>query len=334
MRRSKITVFVVGCVFALLLVYLFWFKVEVSQAVVHYRFNKVHRVLMGDEEGGAGLHFKIPLIDRIQPYDRRVRVLDSTAIEFQLKDRAAIVVSTYAAWRVADVGAYGKSEFSGNEDKAVRGLRTMVDGEMTRALADMTFSDFVSIDEGELKFDQFEAQVRDAVQQAMDQKEYGLKLVAFGVTRTALSETPSKAVLDSMKAELEDQMKREQADGKRKRDNALAEANQKAGEIKADAEAEAQRIRSQGEAAEAAQYAVFAQEPELAIFLHSLDAVRTIAEKAREAGSPITFVMDATSPVWKALMGPQGVGVGTGAPRRPADAGTQPESGTVAPGRD
>ncbi len=322
MRRSKITVFVVGCVFALLLAYLFWFKVEVSQAVVHYRFNKVRRVLIGSEDGGAGLHFKIPLIDRIQPYDRRVRVLDSTAVEFQLKDDAAIVVSTYIAWRVEDVLAYGKSQLlSGNQDKAVRELRKLVDGEMTRALADMTFADFVSTDESALKFDQLEDKVQKAVQKAMDEKEYGLDLVAFGVKRTALPERASLAVLDSMEAE-------------RKKSDTLAEARQNARRILADAEAEAERIRGEGEAAEAAAYAVFAQEPELAIFLRSLDSMRSIAEKARDAGSPITFVLDTTGPVWKALMGPQGVGVGTEVPRRPADSEPQPGSGTAAPGRD
>ena len=329
MRRSKITVFVVACVFALLLAYLFWFQVEVSQAAVHSRFGKVHRVLMGDEEGGAGLHLKLPLIDTVQLYDRRVRVQDSAAIEVQLKDEEAIVVAAYIAWRVADPEDYGKS-LSGNENKAEAELRKMVNGEVAKAAAGMTFSDFVSTDENVLKFDQFEEEVRGAVQEAMDQKEYGLELVAVGVKRTAIPETPTLAVLEAMKVERETLMGRYADVSMSERRIILATAMQEAQRIVDEAEAKAERSRSQGEAEEAAVFSVFAQEPELAIFLRGLDSLRNIARTAREAGAPITWVLDTTTPPLNALLGPQRVGVEAGA----AAGEPQPEGGEITDGRD
>ena len=109
-----------------------------------------------------------------------------------------------------------------------------------------------------------------------------------------------------MRAEREKVAESYLAEGKSRKKAIVAEAEKEAEKILADAESEAKRIRSEGEAAEAKYYDQFAQQPELAIFLRRLEALRTIAQKARESDQPITFVLDPqTEPLSVLSRGPQ-----------------------------
>ena len=74
-----------------------------------------------------------------------------------------------------------------------------------------------------------------------------------------------------------------------------SDAERKAAEILAVAEAEAKEIRGQGDEEAAKHYAVFKENPELAMFLRNLDALKeTLSDKD-------TLILDTSTPPFHLL---------------------------------
>ncbi|HIC95678.1 TPA: protease modulator HflC, partial [Candidatus Bipolaricaulota bacterium] len=49
-----------------------------------------------------GLHFKLPLIQTVHRFERRVLVSDAPPAEYLTLDKKRLVVDSYTRWRIAD----------------------------------------------------------------------------------------------------------------------------------------------------------------------------------------------------------------------------------------
>jgi membrane protease subunit HflC len=313
-RESKITVAVVVAVVLLLCAYVFVFQVRVNEVAVHYRPpGNVHRVInqgsdIGEEEGGPGLYFRLPYpIDDVKWHDKRVRVLDGPLAQTQLKDDWQVIISMYCAWHIFDPVDFEET-LEGSVEKARQRLQEVIYNETSKAVSALTFHDLVSTDESRVdkNFDALEEEITRGVQASIEGKDYGLRVDEFGIRRIAIPEGTTQEVFKRMRAEREKVAESYLAEGESQKKTIIAGAEKDAEKIIADAESQAKRIRSEGEAAEAKYYDQFAQQPELAIFLRRLEALRGIARKARESDQPITFVLDPqTEPLSVLSRGPQ-----------------------------
>ena len=168
------------------------------------------------------------------------------------------------------------------------------------------FDDLVSIDPNRLKFDAIENEIAAGVREAIQKNGYGISLVAFGIKRVAIPEDVTKSVFERMNAERDEEAQTYRSQGEEEKRAIIASAKEEAKKTLSDAEARAKQIRGEGEAEEAKYYEVFAGAPELAIFLRRLEALQTIAQNARDRGTPITFVLDTqTEPLGVLYTGPQ-----------------------------
>jgi len=306
-KEHKITLLVVAVVLLLLALYFVVEPVRVNEVAVHYRPpGKVLRVINAGEKDESGLYFRFPPpIDAFKRYDKRVRVLDGPLAQTQLKDEWQVVISVYAAWRIADPVAFTES-LGGNEVEAAQRLKEAIFTATSSAIGDRTMTNLVSMNEDDLQFDQLEAEISRSVRDTIQKNGYGLELVSFGLRRTAIPETTTAKVIERMEKERYAAAEHFRAEGRAERERIIAEARKDAAQITAQAEAEATRIRTEGEAEEAKYYDTFAQEPNLSIFLRRLEALRAIAKDARDLGSPITFVLNTLTPPLDALFrGPQ-----------------------------
>ncbi|MBS3764080.1 MAG: hypothetical protein KGZ25_12350 [Planctomycetes bacterium] len=316
MKEHKITIVVVLTVLALLLAYGFVYQVRETEIVVHYRPSKTpYKVrnagTTGDKgklyKGGPGLYFRFPYpIDEIEHYDKRVRVIDGHLYQTVLSDSWQVIISLYAAWKIDDPLAFEES-LEGEVGKAEQALKDVLDNETSQAISRLEFNQLVSTNKETLKLEELEREIETGAVKAIEEKNYGLKLLHFGIRRTAIPESTTKKVFERMKAERKKVADKFRNQGEKEKKEIISEADKKAEQILADALSEAEGIRSEGEQQEAKYYDKFAEQPELAIFLRRLDALRTIARKARESGSPISFVLDTkTEPLGALYRGPQG----------------------------
>ncbi len=310
MKENKITVLIVIIAFVLMCAYVFTFQVRTTEMAIHFRPpGQVHRVINRPDaqEDESGLYFRLPYpMDQIRTFDRRVRVIDGPLAQTQLQDEWQVFVSISAPWRLSDPVKFQQS-LAGNVEQAAEHLRDIIFSETSNAISDMTFRNLVSTNEDDLKFRELEDRIREGTRASIENEGYGLELLDFGIRRIAIPESTTEEVFRRMEAERERVARVYLEEGEFERRRIISDAEMKAQNIRADAMAEAKKIESEGEAAEAEFYEIFAQAPELAIYLRRLESLRNIAETAREDGSPISFVLDTRSePLSVLYSGPQG----------------------------
>src|SRR4051812_40168109 len=74
-----------------------------------YTVNEWEQVILtqfGEAVGGpvttAGLHFKMPFVQTVHRFDKRVLDWDGPASQIQTKEKLFINVDTFARWRISD----------------------------------------------------------------------------------------------------------------------------------------------------------------------------------------------------------------------------------------
>ena len=53
-----------------------------------------------------GLHFKMPLIERVKILDARIQTLDEAAVRFVTVEKKDLMVDSYIKWRIKDFDTY------------------------------------------------------------------------------------------------------------------------------------------------------------------------------------------------------------------------------------
>ncbi len=309
MKENKITVVIVCIAFVLMLAYVFTFQVDTTEMAIHYRPpGTVHREINvpDAEEDESGLYFRLPFpVDQVRKFDRKVRVLDGPLSETPLQDDWQVLLSVFASWRITDPVLFVEN-LGGDADVATRRLREIISSEASNALSDMTFANLVSTNAEDVKLQELEATIGERTGRVVRDNDFGLEVLSFGVRRIAIPDATTEAVFNRMRAERESVAQAYESEGDKRYEEITSAARSEAEEIRAEAEAEARRIETEGEAAEAEFYKVFAEAPELAIYLRRLESLRNIAERARQEGTPISFVLDTRSePLSVLYSGPQ-----------------------------
>ena len=100
MKKSKILIYFIGIIILLGIVVLAdaLYIVDETQQVVITQFGKA----IGDPITSAGLHVKLPFVQKVNYFERRLMEWDGNPAEILAKDKKFILVDTYARWKIAD----------------------------------------------------------------------------------------------------------------------------------------------------------------------------------------------------------------------------------------
>ena len=98
MRKLMIPVLVVTIVLLLMSV----FVIQEGERGLVIRFGRVL-----DDNGVSriyepGLHFKMPLFDRVKTLDARIQTMDSRSDRFVTSEKKDVLIDTYVKWRISD----------------------------------------------------------------------------------------------------------------------------------------------------------------------------------------------------------------------------------------
>lgn len=110
MRKLMIPVLVVTIVLLLMSV----FVIQEGERGLVIRFGRVL-----DDNGVSriyepGLHFKMPLFDRVKTLDARIQTMDSRSDRFVTSEKKDVLIDTYVKWRISDFGRYYLTTGGGN----------------------------------------------------------------------------------------------------------------------------------------------------------------------------------------------------------------------------
>ncbi|MGE0700053.1 MAG: protease modulator HflC [Hyphomicrobiaceae bacterium] len=216
-----------GAYFALFIVH------QNEQALV-LEFGKPKRVITE-----PGLHWKIPVVESVDYFDKRILDLDTQPQEVTASDQKRIVVDAFARYRIVDPLRFYQSV---RDERQVRSrLGPIVESSIRRVLGGTTFQDLVRDKREELM-------KRIAAQVNAEGKEFGLEVVDVRIKRADLPEQNSKNIFDRMRAERQREAAEFRAEGAAAGNRIRATADREATVIKAEATKKGELLRGEGDA--------------------------------------------------------------------------------------
>lgn len=261
-------------ILGILLVTQFVFVVREGEVAVVTTFGRPVR----DIEA-PGLYTRGPWpIQAVHRFDGRVRVLEGAFTETLTADGKNVIVSMYAGWRIADPVRF--LERLGSDTLAEANLAGLLDTYKNAAIGRVAFSNLVNVAPDALALDTVEAEVLANLQPQTTER-YGIETAFVGLRRIGLPESITLSVFERMRSERRELAERYRSEGEGAAIRIRAEADAEADRLLSLAEADATRLRAEGEAAAAETYRVFAEDPDLAVFLKKLDVLQdTLSERA------------------------------------------------------
>lgn len=213
-----------------------------------------------------GLKIKMPFIQNVVFYDKRLLNLEPPAQEVVLKDKKRLDVDTFSRYRIVEPLTFYKTVR--NEYQAQNRLQEIVNSSARNVLATFTLKELLSEKRTEIM-----KQISDAVK--ADAAQLGVEVADVRIRRADLPVQVSQAINDRMKTERIREAKGYRADGEKTAQEIRATADKQATITVATAEKEAQQIKGEGDkkATEIWNKAI-GVDPEFYAFYRSLEAYR------------------------------------------------------------
>ena len=215
-----------------------------------------------------GLHFKVPLIDDIVKFDKRVLTHKFDGEQFLTSESQLLNVDYYIKWRISDAQQYYQSTSGGDEERAKSLIGQKIQDGIKNAVAGRKLAEIVTSDRNEI-ISGFFTRVSDELQ------KLGIRLIDVRLQRIDLQEDIAARVYESMKQSFEGIARTQRGEGDRDQQIIRSTAERRKTELIAKANADAQRIRGEGDAIASQLYAnAYNRNPEFYSFYRSLQAYR------------------------------------------------------------
>jgi len=214
-----------------------------------------------------GLYLKVPFVNNIETFDRRIQTLDSRPQRFLTIEKKDVIVDSYAKWRIANAAQFFRST-SGNQSRIARLLSERINTSLRDEFGKRTIQEVVSEDRKEL----MEQLSKDIDRRAAD---LGVEVVDVRVKKIDLPAEVSESVYARMRAERERVARDLRALGSEAAERIRADADRQRTVTIADAYKEAETLRGEGDAKATEIYAsAYGQNQDFYAFYRSLEAYR------------------------------------------------------------
>lgn len=290
--------------------------VDESEFVLVERFGQITSIY--DQPAQCGLHFKLPWpIETVRRFDRRLQLLSPAGREAFTRDRKNVIVEAYVCWKVADgerasAGDHPVVRFFqglGNVDTAEARLASRLQSILTEQIGRSELSELLNAADSESGPDETEsplAKVSAAIRQELEQRpdettslkdRLGIEIVDVRIRHLNLPAGNMQAVFERMRSERQKIAERYRSAGLAENRMIRSQADRQSGELLAKANADAERIRGEGEAAAIhILNQAHAKDPEFAELLLTLDAYKQILT------DKTTLVLSGSNSLLKLLM--------------------------------
>ena len=213
-----------------------------------------------------GLHFKLPVIQQVMDFDKRILSLDAPPERYFTSEKKSVNVDFYVKWRVVDNAAYYRAT-GGDQLMAAQRLTPIVKDALRFEFNARTLPDLISGGRKDIT-----ERVR-AQTDAAARKNLGIAVVDVRIKRIDLPNEVSESVYKRMRAERLQLANELRYTGQESAETIQADADRQGQVLRADAQRDAAKVRGDGDAQAAAIYAqAYNQDPEFFAFYRSLQA--------------------------------------------------------------
>lgn len=240
-------------------VYFSAFIVRQTEQAIVLQFGKPKETITQ-----PGLHWKVPFVETVDFFDKRILDLDTASQEVIAADQKRLVVDAFARFRIINALEFYKT--LRDENIARQRLGNILESALRSALGAATFQDVVR--------DKREQLMRSIRQQVNDQsKDFGIEVIDVRIKRADLPEANSEAVYKRMQTERQREAAEFRAEGAAAANRIRATADREATVIRAEATKTGEQMRGEGDAERNRVFnEVFGKDPDFFAFYRSMQA--------------------------------------------------------------
>ena len=232
--------------------------------------ERIVLVQMGEIVGTdyePGLHFKLPVIQTVYRFDRRVMTLTGDIERVLTSENKNLSVDYFVKWRIVDPVKYFLATH-GDVSRARSLLTESIENDVLAEFSKRTIRQAVGDDRNEIV-----AAVQVQVNQAA--KQLGIEIQDVRIMKLDLPDKVSDTVYERMRSERQEVIRTLRAQGEAAAKEIRADANRERTEVLAKAYNRAEQIRGAGDATAAGIYAkAYTKDAEFYRFYRSMETYR------------------------------------------------------------
>lgn len=249
-----------------------------------------------DVKTNAGLYAKLPLVQNVRYYDKRILLLDNAEPDrITTSEKKPLLVDFFVLWRITNVKQYYVSVQQGDEEAARRRLSQTVRANLAEEINKRTVHDAISAER-----DKIMATTRQKANE--DARSIGVEIVDVRLRRVELPPDVTGPVYARMESERRRVANELRSLGQAESEKIRADADRQRVVILADAYKQAQTVKGDGDAKASSIYAqAYGSNPEFFAFYRSLEAY-----KASFRGKQDMMVLDPSSEFFRYWRSPEG----------------------------
>jgi len=214
----------------------------------------------------AGLYFKLPFIQTVTYFDKRLLDYDAAPKELLTRDKQQLVVDNYTRWRIVDPLQFYRAVRT--EAGAQSRLDDIVYSDLRENFGRQTLDEIVSAKR---------AALMDEITKKSDEsaRAYGIEVVDVRIKRADLPEKNEQNVFSRMRTERERLAKKFRAEGDEEARKIRSESDKRVRVLTAEAQKEADILRGKGDAEAVRIFAeAYGRDQEFYEFVRTLETYR------------------------------------------------------------
>lgn len=254
------------------------FVVQEGEKGIVLRFNKIEEVV------DPGLHFKVPLVDKVRLIDAKIQTTNSTNLgneqNFITKEKKGLIVDYYVQWKITNFERYYETVSGGYHVEDL--LLARLNGRLRAEIGKLDIKDIINDTNADVNSRNSlmlkvknELNGNDNAQEAdkASMKSFGVEVVDVRIKQINFPKDVSESIYSRMRTERDVVARDQRYQGKRQAEEIRAKAMLNATKTISEAEKQGRIIRGEGDANVAQLYAeAFQKDEAFFSFMRSLKA--------------------------------------------------------------
>jgi len=185
-----------------------------------------------------GLHFKIPFVQNVEYFDKRILDFDAQAEEVPTKDQKQLVVDAFTRYRIVDPLMFYQTV--NNERGMEIRLGNVINSSLRAVFGEVALATLLTPERSKLV---------DNIANRVDTqaKEFGINVIDVRIKRVDLPEENSQAIFRRMQTKREQEARRIRAEGQKEAKSIRADADKQSTITRANARKTGEVLRGEGE---------------------------------------------------------------------------------------
>lgn len=237
------------------------FVVKETEYAIKFQLG---RIVKADYE--PGLHFKLPFINNVRKFDRRILTLDTPSELMLTSEQKFVNVDSFVKWRIKDVSKFYIST-EGMELRALNRLEQIIKDRMRAQIASKTLVEVVS---------QQRVNIMRGIKETANNAtgdEFGIEVLDVRIKSIELPEDVRESVFRRMATDRQKEANLLRFQGREEAETIRANADREVQVLLAEAQRDGQTMRGEGDARATEIYSeAYGADEEFYAFYRSLEA--------------------------------------------------------------